>query len=80
LENHNQQLWNCRSDERKLNKCVFEKLVCYEPNFWRFEQQLTFIETGEGYTRYAEGRGASAHSETQHLSFGRLIYVYYHEQ
>jgi len=28
LENHNQQLWNCRSEERKLNKCVFEKLVC----------------------------------------------------
>jgi NADH dehydrogenase (ubiquinone) 1 alpha subcomplex subunit 8 len=27
LENHNQQLWNCRSEERKLNKCVFEKLV-----------------------------------------------------
>jgi hypothetical protein len=28
LENHNQQLWNCRSEERRLNKCVFEKLVC----------------------------------------------------
>jgi hypothetical protein len=28
LENHNQQLWNCRSEERKMNKCVFEKLVC----------------------------------------------------
>jgi hypothetical protein len=27
LENHNQQLWNCRSEERRLNKCVFEKLV-----------------------------------------------------
>jgi NADH dehydrogenase (ubiquinone) 1 alpha subcomplex subunit 8 len=27
LENHNQQLWNCRSEERKLNKCVFNKLV-----------------------------------------------------
>ncbi|USP80609.1 hypothetical protein yc1106_07883 [Curvularia clavata] len=26
LENHNQQLWNCRSEERKLNKCVFDKL------------------------------------------------------
>ncbi|KAJ4369776.1 ndufa8, NADH-ubiquinone oxidoreductase complex I 19kd subunit [Neocucurbitaria cava] len=26
LENHNQQLWNCRSEERRLNKCVFEKL------------------------------------------------------
>ncbi|RMZ67099.1 hypothetical protein GMOD_00000977 [Pyrenophora seminiperda CCB06] len=27
LENHNQQLWNCRTEERKLNKCVFEKLL-----------------------------------------------------
>jgi NADH dehydrogenase (ubiquinone) 1 alpha subcomplex subunit 8 len=27
LENHNQQLWNCRSEERRMNKCVFEKLV-----------------------------------------------------
>jgi hypothetical protein len=27
LEGHNQQLWNCRSEERRLNKCVFEKLV-----------------------------------------------------
>lgn len=27
LENHNQQLWNCRSEERRLNKCVFDKLV-----------------------------------------------------
>ncbi|KAF2261631.1 NADH dehydrogenase, alpha subcomplex, subunit 8 [Lojkania enalia] len=26
LENHNQQLWNCRSEERRLNKCVFDKL------------------------------------------------------
>jgi len=31
LENHNQQLWNCRSEERRLNKCVFEKLVS---TFW----------------------------------------------
>jgi NADH dehydrogenase (ubiquinone) 1 alpha subcomplex subunit 8 len=27
LENQNQQLWNCRTDERRLNKCVFDKLV-----------------------------------------------------
>jgi hypothetical protein len=33
LENHNQQLWNCRSEERKLNKCVFEKLVCCNITF-----------------------------------------------
>ncbi|KAL9059225.1 MAG: hypothetical protein Q9162_001262 [Coniocarpon cinnabarinum] len=26
LENYNHQLWNCRRAERKLNKCVFDKL------------------------------------------------------
>jgi hypothetical protein len=30
LENHNQQLWNCRTEERKLNKCVFTNLVYFE--------------------------------------------------
>jgi NADH dehydrogenase (ubiquinone) 1 alpha subcomplex subunit 8 len=27
LENNNQQLWQCRPAEWKLNKCVFENLV-----------------------------------------------------
>ncbi|KAI9775077.1 MAG: hypothetical protein M1839_001469 [Geoglossum umbratile] len=27
LENYNQQLWNCRRPERRLNKCVFDNLV-----------------------------------------------------
>ena len=27
LDNNNQQMWQCRRPERKLNKCVFEKLV-----------------------------------------------------
>lgn len=31
LENNNQQLWQCRPDEWKLNKCVFEKLVRWPP-------------------------------------------------
>ena len=31
LENNNQQLWQCRPDEWKLNKCVFEKLVRRSP-------------------------------------------------
>lgn len=26
LENNNQQLWNCRSVERPLNKCIFDNL------------------------------------------------------
>jgi hypothetical protein len=33
LENNNQQLWQCRPDEWKLNKCVFEKLVRRPPLF-----------------------------------------------
>lgn len=28
LEQNNQQMWHCRRKERKLNECVFEKLVC----------------------------------------------------
>ena len=27
LDNNNQQLWQCRPEEWKLNKCVFDKLV-----------------------------------------------------
>jgi CHCH domain len=29
LENNNQQLWQCRPAEWKLNKCVFDSLVCH---------------------------------------------------
>jgi hypothetical protein len=28
LDNNNQQLWQCRPAEWKLNDCVFSKLVC----------------------------------------------------
>jgi NADH dehydrogenase (ubiquinone) 1 alpha subcomplex subunit 8 len=27
LDNNNHQMWQCRRPERKLNRCVFEKLV-----------------------------------------------------
>jgi hypothetical protein len=27
LENNNQQMWQCRKQERPLNKCVFQTLV-----------------------------------------------------
>ena len=27
LDDNNQQLWQCRNKERRLNKCVFENLV-----------------------------------------------------
>lgn len=27
LDDHNQQLWQCRKFERPLNKCVFDNLV-----------------------------------------------------
>jgi hypothetical protein len=28
LDDRNQQLWQCRPAEWKLNKCVFDNLVC----------------------------------------------------
>lgn len=28
LEQHNQQMWQCRRPERVLNRCVFQKIVC----------------------------------------------------
>jgi hypothetical protein len=66
LENHNQQLWNCRSEERRMNKCVFEKLVrcdllCFHVCV------LTCAEPGEEDTRYTQGRDASSSADTQHL-------------
>lgn len=33
LENNNQQLWQCRPAEWKLNKCVYENLVRRWPQF-----------------------------------------------
>jgi hypothetical protein len=27
LDNNNHQMWQCRRPERRLNRCVFEKLV-----------------------------------------------------
>jgi hypothetical protein len=29
LDDRNHQLWQCRPAEWKLNKCVYENLVCY---------------------------------------------------
>ena len=66
LENHNQQLWNCRSEERKLNKCVFEKLVRLSMLFYYYFYSL-LPETGEDDTRCAQGRDASPPAHTQHL-------------
>src|SRR5687767_1400814 len=34
LEQGNQQLWQCRPDEWKLNKCVYEKLVSGSELAW----------------------------------------------
>ena len=33
LDNNNQQLWQCRPAEWKLNDCVFNKLVCQKAFF-----------------------------------------------
>jgi hypothetical protein len=74
LENHNQQLWNCRSEERRLNKCVFEKLVCCD---WACLHVcvLTCVEPGEEDTRHTEGRDTSSSTDSQHLC-DTLSFVY----
>jgi len=36
LDNNNQQLWQCRPAEWKLNKCVFDNLVSYIVAFEAF--------------------------------------------
>lgn len=41
LENHNQQLFNCRREEMKLNKCVFDKLVREDGSHREGHWQLT---------------------------------------
>lgn len=38
LENNNQQLWQCRRFEGKLNNCVFEKLVSWCSSAIAFER------------------------------------------
>ena len=41
LEQNNQQLWQCRRPEMKLNDCVFDKLVSpFHPN-----TRLHFFDT-----------------------------------
>lgn len=39
LEDRNQQLWHCRTEEWKLNGCVFDKLVSHKLVF-AFEGNL----------------------------------------
>ena len=40
LEQNNQQLWQCRRPERKLNACVFEKIVSSSPNSCKLVPRL----------------------------------------
>jgi hypothetical protein len=74
LENHNQQLWNCRSEERKMNKCVFEKLVCWITTLI-ISPAHNLSENGEDDTRCAQGRHTSPLAHTQHLCYS-LSFVY----
>jgi hypothetical protein len=74
LENHNQQLWNCRSEERKMNKCVFEKLVCWTTNL-TMSKAYNLSENGEDDTRCAQRRDTSPPAHTQHLC-DSLSFVY----
>lgn len=75
LENHNQQLWNCRSEERRLNKCVFDKLVrtCFV--YLSGDALLTGTEIGEDDTRYSQRRDPGSSADAQHLCVA-LIFVY----
>lgn len=75
LDNQNHQLWNCRSLERRLNSCVFDKLVCLLPVLLHCAR-LTCPEIGEGDTRYAQGRNTSAPAGPPDL-FVELSCVYY---
>jgi NADH dehydrogenase (ubiquinone) 1 alpha subcomplex subunit 8 len=54
LENHNQQLWNCRSEERRLNNCVFEKLVWF-PSISMDDYANERAGLREEDTRYTQG-------------------------
>jgi hypothetical protein len=76
LENHNQQLWNCRSEERRMNKCVFEKLVRIRVSR-RFCRVLTSSEPGEEDTRHTQGRDSGPSADTQHLCDAlNFVYIY----
>jgi hypothetical protein len=76
LDNHNQQLWNCRSEERRLNTCVFDKLVRAVSVFCRSHAHLTVTETGEDNTRHAKGRATRTFADAQYLRLP-LSYVHY---
>jgi hypothetical protein len=45
LDNNNQQLWQCRPAEWKLNKCVFDNLVRYPIILSRLILTLDLPET-----------------------------------
>ena len=61
LENNNQQLWQCRPDEWKLNKCVYENLVRrLAPPSIRSATDITPLEPREDYPRPAQAIDARA--------------------
>lgn len=73
LENHNQQLWNCRSEERRLNKCVFDKLVS------GFLQAALFVlirlVTGEEDPRHTKGRDTCPPEDKEHFCYPLVLYI-----
>jgi hypothetical protein len=74
LENHNQQLWNCRSEERRLNKCVFTNLV-REAFYLGLPPWLTSAEIGEDDTRHAQGRDPRPPADTPDLCETLELYI-----
>lgn len=75
LDNQNHQLWNCRSQERRLNSCVFDKLVRFI-TLLLLSRHLTRAEIGESYTRFAKGRHTRPLTGPPDL-FVELSFVYY---
>lgn len=68
LDNNNQQLWQCRPAERKLNKCVFENLVCYFSSDKVNRPQLILRpETREGHPKHTTGGGAGPSADETDL-------------
>ncbi|KAL8944926.1 MAG: hypothetical protein Q9216_000087 [Gyalolechia sp. 2 TL-2023] len=71
LENNNQQLWQCRPHEWKLNGCVFDKLVCSRLSW--FSAQCIVAETvfgaatGKEDTQCSDQRDTGTFAETADL-------------
>jgi hypothetical protein len=77
LEDKNQQLWQCRPEEWKLNKCVFDKIVripVFRPVMrgsaslgWKMVSTNKRLASREGHTRTVQDLDARPPSTTANL-------------